>query len=55
MLAEIGKLSGAGGLVLGRVTFGHGELGVFGPEMCSKQVRIWFWNSGEGSGISIET
>lgn len=55
MLAEIGKLSGARGLVLGRVTFGHGELGVSGLQMCSKQVRIWFWNSGEGSGISTET
>lgn len=55
MLAEIGKLSGVRGVVLGRVTFGHGELGVSGLQMCSKQVRIWFWNSGESSVISTGT
>ena len=36
-------------------TFGHGGLGVFGLEMCNKQVRIRFCNLGEGSGISVET
>lgn len=51
VLKEIRKVDEAGGLVLGRVSCGYSEFEVVRVKMCSKQVRIWFWNSREGSEL----
>lgn len=51
VLKETRKLDEAGGLVLGRVSCGYSEFQVVRVKMGSKQVRIWFGNSREGSEL----